>query len=326
MLPTDDLIRLATRWLATRGVAFDHLEPLAGDVSARRYARVALATGGTTVLAHYPPSLVEAGERYCRTTAILETAGVRVPAIHRWDADAGMMWLEDVGDRSLYDAAQSGRVVDPHRRRAVALAGRIAALAPAALGAINPRLDGVTLRSELEQSWHLVLLPNGLTGEGRLRRDLGLALDALCASLDEAPPGPCHRDFMARNLLLDAAEELTVIDHQDLRLGPPWYDLASLLNDSLYVTPEQEAKLLDLARVPPEERQAYHRAAAQRTLKIVGTFTAFARRGAPRHLQLVPPSLRAARRHLSLLSETGEVLRRLSDAWDRGIAATVEPA
>jgi hypothetical protein len=326
MLPTDDLIHLATQWLAARGVAFDHLEPLAGDVSARRYARVTLPSGRTAVLAHYPPSLVETGERYRRTTAILESAGVRVPAIRRWDADAGMMWLEDIGDRSLYDAARSGGMVDPHRRRAVTLAGRIAALAPAAVAAINPRLDGATLRSELEQSWHLVLLPNGLTGEGKLRQDLGLALDALCASLGEAPPVPCHRDFMARNLLLGAADELTVIDHQDLRLGPPWYDLASLLNDSLYVTPEQEVELLDLARVPPQERQGYHRAAAQRTLKIIGTFTAFARRGAPRHLQLVPPSLRAARRHLSLLSETGDVLRRLSAAWDRALAATAELA
>ena len=103
-------------------------------------------------------------------------------------------------------------------------------------------------------------------------------------------------------------------------MGPPWYDLASLLNDSLYVEPIEEAHLLNLAGVPPAERERYHRAAAQRALKIVGTFEAFARRGYERHVSLIAPSLRAAHRHLSLLPETAAVVATLREAWDRALA------
>ena len=82
-----------------------------------------------------------------------------------------------------------------------------------------------------------------------------------------------------------------MLDHQDLRLGPPFYDLASLLNDTLFPPPEAEEALLAAVAPSPAERVRYHRAAAQRTLKAVGTYATFARRGANRHLPLIPPTL-----------------------------------
>jgi aminoglycoside/choline kinase family phosphotransferase len=130
---------------------------------------------------------------------------------------------------------------------------------------------------------------------------------------------------MARNLMLGPEGDLTVIDHQDLRLGPPWYDLASLLNDSLYATPKIERAMLDRARVARPGREAYHRAAAQRTLKITGTFAAFARRGFERHSRLIDPSLRAARRHLLRLPETAPVMRDLAPDWERILANEGDP-
>ena len=59
-----------------------------------------------------------------------------------------------------------------------------------------------------------------------------------------------------------------MLDHQDLRLGPPRYDLASLLNDSLFPPPELEARLVRAAlgeEATAEDFLDYHRAAAQRT-------------------------------------------------------------
>jgi aminoglycoside/choline kinase family phosphotransferase len=321
MQPPEDLIPLAGAWLEARGLDFVQLERLAGDVSARAYARVTWSGGGTAVLAHYPPDLVEAGDRFHRTASLLEEAAARIPAIRAWDREAGIMWLDDAGDRSLYDAYRAGEATAGARRRAVAVAGRISALPTEAVAAINPRLDTSALRRELAQSWRLVLVPRRLTGDDAQREALERALEALCERLGEAPPTPCHRDYMARNLMLDEAPDPIVLDHQDLRLGPPWYDLASLLNDSIYATADEEAELLDLARVPSEARQAYHRAAAQRALKIVGTFTAFAARGTARHLPLVAPSLRAARRHLLRLPETSAAIADLAPQWDLALAA-----
>nr|HPK65586.1 phosphotransferase [Thermoanaerobaculia bacterium] len=73
----------------------------------------------------------------------------------------------------------------------------------------------------------------------------------------------CHRDYMVRNLLPVGDGEVAavgVIDHQDLRLGPPWYDLASLCNDSLFPPPELvEVWLDDAGWRPAGGPDDYHR-------------------------------------------------------------------
>lgn len=108
---------------------------------------------------------------------------------------------------------------------------------------------------------------------------------------------------MARNLLIDRKGRLAVLDHQDLRLAPAVYDLASLLNDSLFASVRLERELVP-SRLPAGcTLTDYHRVAVQRTLKAIGTFVAFARAGAHRHLPLVAPTLAAALRHLRALPE-----------------------
>lgn len=168
------------------------------------------------------------------------------------------------------------------------------------------------MEKELRQTWELFLEPRGLLGDAGETAALADLLAELCARLAEDPAVPCHRDFMARNLMPlppgagdpeTALPGVGVLDHQDLRLGPPGYDLASLLNDTLFPPPEVEAALLAEAAPSPAERRRYHRAAAQRTLKAVGTYAAFARRGATRHLPLIPRTLGRFLDHLHQLPE-----------------------
>lgn len=317
-------------WVRAAGGLPDTLTPLAGDVSARRYHRLRTASGGSAVLAVYPPSLLGVCQRFLATGRLLESAGVPVPQVLAHDCPRGWMLLEDLGPDTLYDRAGRpwGELV-PAFDTAVELARRISLLPARQVAALSPPLDGPLLARELAQTWEVFLEPRGLTGTGTARRCLSELLEGLCARLGEAPPVPCHRDFMARNLIprprprpRPAAGEpsggaaLVVLDHQDLRLGPPWYDLASLLNDSLFPPGELEEGWL--ARVlPPGEgpRLAYHRAAAQRTLKAVGTFAAFARRGSDRHLPLIPPTLGRALHHLRRLPEAGELAPELGRRW-----------
>jgi len=136
-------------------------------------------------------------------------------------------------------------------------------------------------------------------------------LDDLCARLGAGPLVPCHRDFMSRNLMpVDDQGGVAVLDHQDLRLGPAAYDLASLLNDTLFPPPDVEEDLLGTT-----DRVDYHRAAAQRTLKAVGTFTAFALRGSDRHQPLVRPTLARCLNHLSRIPEGEAFAGDLSCLW-----------
>jgi aminoglycoside/choline kinase family phosphotransferase len=300
-------------WLTSRHMQYSELQPLTGDVSPRRYVRIALQSGQAVVAALYPQDQRAVAERFLRSGSLLAMHRVPTPRVLDWDAAAAIMLLEDAGQRTVYEEVGPGGPADEYRRRAVAILGRLTGLEVEKVEALNPPLDGPTMRRELEQSKDLVLEPRGLLGP---KLELESPLAELCDLLAAAPRQPCHRDFMARNLIVDSAGRLTVIDHQDLRMGPSWYDLASLLNDSLYVEPDEETHLLNLAGVPAAERSHYHRAAAQRALKIVGTFAVFAQRGYERHLPLIAPSLRAARRHMSHLPETASIIAELSGRWD----------
>ena len=59
----------------------------------------------------------------------------------------------------------------------------------------------------------------------------------ICAILAGEPRIFTHRDYHARNLILQR-DRLVMIDFQDARMGPAQYDLASLLRDSYVTLPE----------------------------------------------------------------------------------------
>ena len=303
-------------WLDAVGFAPREIEPLPGDVSPRRYFRAVLADGGSAILATYPPEVRSTCPRFLKTTAILESIGVRVPRVLASDCEAGWMLVEDLGPRTLGDWGR-GRPWSELRaifEQALEIAGRIARLPRAELAELNPALDGKLLAGELWKTWDLFLEPQGLVSDPALAAELRTGLDRLCESLGAEEPVPCHRDFMVRNLMLgDFPErgELAVLDHQDLRLGPPFYDVASLLNDTLFPPPEVEEALLG----PLHEDQRYHRAAAQRTLKAVGTYASFALRGANRHLPLIPPTLARFVDHFARVPEGEALAGRLAEAW-----------
>lgn len=298
---------------------------MTGDVSRRVYRRVFLEEGhpggATAVLALYPSELAETCRRSLRSGELLAGAGVRVARVLARDCPRGWVLLEDLGKRTLYEhAGRPWDELEGYFEDAVAAIGRIAALPRDAVAELNPPLDREILARELAQTRELFLEPLGLIDRD-LERDLPAALDALVSRLGADTPVPCHRDFGARNLVpleppsdRSAGARLGVLDHQDLRLGPPAYDLASLLNDSLFPPPEVEERLLARG-LQSVDRTGYHRAAAQRTLKAVGSYAAFAARGSDRHLPLIPPTLVRALGHLRHLPETAELAPRLEELW-----------
>ncbi len=314
------------RWLAERGRAPVRFEVMPGDVSARRYARIELADAGRAILASYPAEMRSVCRRFRATTELLREARISVPGILDSDCRRGLMLLEDAGELTLFDLRSrplSERL--PHFERALAIARRIATLPARAVEALNPPLDGGLLRAELRKTEETFLVPRGLSGEGRTRTAVEDALDTLCDALGRQRPVPCHRDFMSRNLVPQETGDPVVLDHQDLRLGPPAYDFASLLNDSFFPPADVEAELLADALADDRYRRAYHRAAIQRTLKAVGTFAAFAKRGSERHLPLIAPTLSRTLSHLAWVPETAALAPALEELWQPVVGGDAEP-
>lgn len=307
-------LRALTVWLDSLGRQDAALEPLVGDVSFRQYVRVHLPDEGTLIAALYPKSMRSACDRFLTTTRLLQEVNVPVPRVVDSDCARGRMLLEDVGRKTLYERAEEGPE-SIHRwfREALTLAGRIATVSEESVRDLNPSLDSSLMRVELEQTWEF--FSRARTPDSLVAPVLRL-FNRLCEEVGTGPWVPCHRDFMVRNLVpRDAQPALVVLDHQDLRLGPRLYDLASLLNDSLFPSPALESSLLDDRLATEQDHLDYHRTAAQRTLKAVGSYSAAATQGRSRHLRLIQPTLDRALNHLSRTPEGAKIAEDLREVW-----------
>ncbi len=318
--PQDEEIR---RWLAGRNRSALRIEPLTGDISPRSYFRLQLGSGESAILAVYPPEMGGTYQRFLETTSLLDRISVPTPRILDHDKELRFMLLEDLGRKNLFELnLPSFEEWRPYFDSAVDLAGRIRTLDPARVRLLNPILEPAALEMELDQTWRAYLHPQEMLPNSRSRSRLKKALSNICAEICHATLVPCHRDFMVRNLmpLYPGSDskgsapigQLAVLDHQDLRLGPASYDVASLLNDSLFPPAEIEAELLERSGVSEPD---YRRTAIQRTLKAVGTYASFAQRGIPRHLPLIPPTLARAIFHMERLPDLKGLAAFLSRQW-----------
>ena len=283
--------------------------------------------------------MADVAARFLAATELLSSAGVPLPRVER-HSFGEQVWvlLEDLGPRTVFDQWEAGDLspaaLDRCLTEAMAHIDRIQLLPPDSVHALgSPPLDRDLLRTELDLTWERFLEPRGLVRNATLAERLRSLCNAVCERLGSATPVPCHRDFMVRNLMLrapareGAEPEVVVIDHQDLRLGPPHYDLASLLNDSLKLSAGQRRGHLAVLGEDVEELALYHAALAQRMLKIVGTFAHFAALGDDRHLPLIRPALRRFVDALDVLAEGRELAPRLRREWAAFTAeAPGEPA
>lgn len=309
---------------ATRAV-----EPLAGDASARRYARLRLSgEAPETVIAMLLPRDVAAAASEEITAGAVPTElpfvalqrylaahAIPVPVIHHHD-DAVLL-LEDLGDVPLADAALGEERAALFEEAVDVLAG-IASLVrdpdPGCI-AFQQRYDRALMGRELD-----VVCSHGLAASdaGPARDPLADEAHALLAALGDRiaaqPTVLMHRDFHAWNLHVDARRRVRVIDFQDALLGPALYDLASLCTDrdsDRFVDAALEASLVarfaaQLARNggpaydDAERLQAdYFDAVAYRTLRVIGRFRFLAiEKGKTAYLRFLPRMARQTRRAL----------------------------
>ena len=278
-------------FLAGHGFADAQRMPLAGDASVRRYDRL---TSGPrpAVLMDAPPGVLDV-RPFLAVAGWLRERGLSAPEVIAADAPAGLVLLEDLGD-DLFSRVLADRRLEPRLyETAVDL---LAALHQMPLDLALPRYDDAWLIREaaLLVEWYAPELDAAAAAEY-----LAIWRELLPAARVGAD-GFVYVDYHADNLLWlpprAGLARIGLLDFQDARLGPPAYDLVSLLEDARRdVEPELARALMQrYLNARPELdadafRAAYALLGAQRNAKILGLFSRLARRDRkPRYLDLLP--------------------------------------
>ena len=275
-------------FLQRAGWADATLRPLAGDASARLYARLTRGRD-SAVLMDADPRRGEQVGSFLAVGGWLSAQGYSAPHVLAQDPDRGLLLLEDLGDAlfarlvaeepaceaPLYRAA-TGFLADLHRHRPPAFLAAGDGPALAALVAILP-------------DWYLA----GMDAPASAAQALPGLIAALYADLVQAAPVVSLRDFHAENLIWlperPGPAQVGLLDFQDAFVADPCYDLASLLQDARRdVAPATETACLRayMDAKGLEERDflpVYVLMGAQRALRILAVFARLCLAGGKPH-------------------------------------------
>jgi len=259
------------------------IEALAGGGSDRSFYRLR-GRGGSILFVRYLRERQENGY-YAAIGDFLRDIGVPVPRMIRHDPEQGLLWMEDLGDTDLWSCrAASWAVRRPLYEQCLEMIGRLHAFPverfPWGTVPLMKGFDHDLYRWERE--YFRENFVERICGV-RLAQMEALALEeeltALALRLAMEPQVLVHRDFQSRNIMIRGGE-VFLIDFQGLRLGNPFYDLASLLYDP-YVTMADSERTTLLAhahrcsgrgREGGDFRKRFEDAAAQRLMQALGAY------------------------------------------------------
>jgi len=285
--------------------------PLAGDASTRKYYRV-IHDDKTWVLMEWEEFADPGQYPFISIQRHLEANGIFTPSILSFDSKRGLFLLEDLGDltleRKFGELLQQDSVLPFYK---VTL-DNLAKLHRLFLDKNNlPKCTAYGVAFDAEKfTWELnytfknlftTLCPHSLTAaqEAKLQDEFS----SIATTLAGLPQVLCHRDFHSRNIMIKG-ERIYFIDFQDARLGPPQYDLVSLVHDSyVQISAANVTHLIDyyLAQFPEALKMFdgkndfmhfFSLQMLQRCFKACGTFAAVLnQRGDRRYLKYLPHTL-----------------------------------
>jgi len=132
---------------------------------------------------------------------------------------------------------------------------------------------------------------------------------ALAKRAAELPQTPIHRDFQSENVMI-VKSEIRFVDFQGARMGPPAYDVASLLFDPYcgFLTAEMSSRLFgyysELPLKIPAREDVFYLCAAQRLMQALGAYGNLSiHKGKTRYKEFVPVALKRLHKVMTKLPE-----------------------
>ncbi|MDB5886352.1 MAG: aminoglycoside phosphotransferase, partial [Polaromonas sp.] len=325
------------RWLAAvapaQGLQADSVRLASADASFRRYFRVDGSKGTDSFIIMDAPPEQEDCAPFVKVAGLMEGAGLKAPRVLAWDAPLGFMLLSDLGAQTMLDVIAPPAAVDAvceatpaHFDLYMQAVDVLIRWQLASQPGVLPPYDDALLSREL------ALFPDWYVGRHRdfaIDANLMGRLDPLFAQIKASNLNALdgarvyvHRDFMPRNLMVDASGDLGVLDFQDAVFGPVTYDIASLMRDA-FLSWDEEFVLDITVRYWQKARKAglpvgddfgeFYRAVEwmglQRHLKVLGIFARLTLRdGKPRYLADTPRFIKYARSTAARYRQLGPLM------------------
>jgi N-acetylmuramate 1-kinase len=350
----EDLIGVELRSIFGQKTVIGPLAALAGDASSRRYYRAILTgtgipssvivmelPGGSVLplsseeLAVFKEPLKELP--FLNIHRFLTRIGVRVPRLYGQSIEAGLLFLEDLGDVALWDKVQglpASAVLCWYQKaidELLLLQTRGTQERNDSCIAFQQRFDFRLYMWEFDHflEYGLEKRPGTDIPQTQLQELRNTFID-IARRLDSLPPCLNHRDYHSWNLMIHE-DAVAMIDFQDALLAPPQYDLASLLNDRItdsVIEPALEEKLVayyldrrtDMEKQPikrDEFIEMYLLSAIQRDLKVVGRFYYLdVVKGKIAYKKFIPPTVRRLKRNFARLPQTERLIPILAEHYE----------
>ena len=314
-------------FLSVSALAEAERRPLPGDASMRSYQRLVLGDRNAILMdwprrPDGPPirdgkpysAIAHLADNVVPFVAIakgLRERGLLAPDIYHADLEQGLLIIEDLGEEGMVAGQNPSLPIEDRYETAVDV---LLALHEQPLPDVLPvapqveyhipsyDLGAFLIEASLLIDWYLPRLGLPLSDEMRGAFE-SLWTETLQGAID-APATWVLRDYHSPNLLWlprrRGLARLGILDFQDAVMGPPAYDLASLLQDArVDVAESTELSLLgrymrgrilaDPDFDGSEFIKLYVTLAAQRASKILGIFARLDRRdGKPQYLRHMP--------------------------------------
>lgn len=285
--------------------------PLAGDVSSRKYFRV-LDGSKSWVLMEWEPFSAPQSFPFISIQTYFASQNIEVPEIFAYDEHKGYFLLEDLGDltleRKFWEFHNQENILPFYK----STLDELIKVHRLNLKETDKKLcTAFTIEFDVEKfHWELnYTYKNLILGLAKIQVDektehlLQNEFKDIAERLSRLPQVICHRDFHSRNVMIKG-DKTVLIDFQDARLGPPQYDLASLIHDSYVQLSEQSQQVLvqyyldkfpealRLFRDQTEFMYFLSLQTLQRCFKACGTFSAvYQQRKDKRYLKYLPTTL-----------------------------------
>jgi N-acetylmuramate 1-kinase len=340
LAPVDARRLTLTTWLqsiaGTYGLHLETLRPASSDASFRRYFRLDVGHAGSLIAMDAPPDR-EDSRPFVKVAQLFGAAGVTTPRIVAADLPRGLLLISDLGQTTYLQALESG--ADGATLYPDALESLVRIQAATRANTLPP-YDRERLLAELRlfPDWYIARhLQSELEEQEQV--ELARVFETLIACALSQPGVFVHRDYHSRNLMVLEQGNPGVLDFQDAVMGPPTYDLVSLLRDAYFEWPEDQqidwaarywerarAARLPLASDFAELWRNMEWIGLQRSLKVLGIFARlYHRDGKDRYLGDLPRVMRAARRVVERYACFDGLRRLLDRLEERAPATTLTP-